>query len=426
MAQDALLQSGPMVGYSAMREVMLWVQTKSAATVHVEYYDPASPAARFKTEEVTTARKNAYVAHLIADQVEPGKKYTYELFINKKPVKRPYPLQFQTQTLWQYRTDPPTVRFALGSCTYINEEQYDRPGRAYGGEYEIFTSIHKMSPDFMLWLGDNIYLREADWDSRTGILKRNTHTRSLPELQPLLGATHHYAIWDDHDFGPNDSDRSYWGKDLTLEAFKLFWGNPNYGVAGGGITGSFAWADLEFFLLDNRYFRTPNNDYDGPREILGKQQIEWLVEALVNSRAPFKFVAIGGQVLNSAAVYENHATYPEEREYLLRKIREAKIEGVIFLDGDRHHTELSMMKENDKVYPLYDLTVSPLTSSSHTPRDEGNVHLVPDTMIGERNFGMIEVSGPRKERKMVISIYDKDGTLKWSREIKAADLVYGE
>ena len=74
-----------------------------------------------------------------------------------------------------------------------------------------------------------------------------------------------------------------------------------------------------------------------------------MINALSYSEAPFKFIAIGGQVLSSGAVYENYANYPEERKYLLDKIREAKIEGVIFLDGDRHHSVLSKMQENKDV-----------------------------------------------------------------------------
>ena len=52
-------------------------------------------------------------------------------------------------------------------------------------------------------------------------------------MQPLLARTHNYAIWDDHDFGPNDSDRSSAIKAITLEAFKDSWPNPSYGQGAG-------------------------------------------------------------------------------------------------------------------------------------------------------------------------------------------------
>lgn len=420
-----MIQSGPMVGYSTMREVLLWVQTTQEATVHFEYFDQENPDARSKTKSFITDAKTGFVAKIIADEILPGKTYTYEVYVDGKLVKRDYPLKFQSQTLWQWRTDPPEVNFAIGSCTYVSEKRFDRPGKPYGSNYEIFTAIHKKNPDFMLWLGDNTYLRESDWNSRTGFLHRYTHTRSLKELQPLLASTHHYAIWDDHDFGPNNSDPSYPMKETASEFFKLFWGNPNYDVINkGGITGSFQWADLEFFLLDNRYFRTANNNFTGKRELLGKAQIDWLVNALSASYAPFKFIVIGNQVISSEADYENYAIYPEEKAYLLNKIREARIEGVIFLDGDRHHTVLSKMQESRKVYPIYDLTCSPLTSGWNKNKEEFNVYKLEETLVGQHNFGMLKVSGPRKDRVLTIQINDKDGKELWTKEIKAQDLKY--
>ena len=151
LAQD-LVQSGPMVGYSTMREVLLWVQTTEAAEVRFEYFDQENSLERFTTKALTTEAKSGFVGRLIADQILPGKTYTYELFVNGKKVVRAYPMEFQSQTLWQWRTDPPEVTFAVGSCNYVNEEQFDRPGKPYGSEFEIFTSIHQKRPEFMLWL----------------------------------------------------------------------------------------------------------------------------------------------------------------------------------------------------------------------------------------------------------------------------------
>jgi len=421
LAQQTLLQSGPMVGYSEMREVMLWVQTNAPAKVQFKYWEKSNPKDKFSTEEVQTLKDRAFTAHLVADQVQPSKKYEYELYINGKKIARPYPLEFQTQTLWRYRTDPPEFTVAMGSCLYVNESQYDRPGKPYGESYEILKSIHAKRPDAMLWLGDNMYLRDPDWNTRTGIFHRHTHTRSIPELQPLLASTHHYAIWDDHDFGPNDADGSFWNKDMTLDAFKLFWCNPSYGVNGGkGITGMFSWGDVDFFLLDDRYFRTPNDRKTGEREILGKAQLDWLINALAYSNATFKIIAIGGQVLNTAKKYENYANYDEERQKLIDAITKEKITGVMFVDGDRHFTELSKLPR-ENAYPLYDLTCSPLTSGIHKA-DETNTLRVEGTHIEMQNFALLKFSGKRLERVMTIQIFDKDGKEVWTREIKAADL----
>jgi alkaline phosphatase D len=307
----------------------------------------------------------------------------------------------------------------VGSCSYVNEPEFDRPGTPYGADYQIFTSIHQKRPDAMLWLGDNTYLREVDWFTRTGFLHRYTHTRSLQELQPLLASTHHYAIWDDHDYGPNDSDGSFVHKDMATEIFKLFWANPSFGLPGqGGITGYFQWADVDFFLLDNRYFRTPNKRKTGDRVLLGKVQLEWLIDALAASNAPFKMVAIGGQVLTT---YAGHETYvnlcPEERTYLLRRIDEEGIKNVIFLTGDRHHSEFSKLVTKNGI-TIYDWTVSPLTSGVHQT-DEKNLLREEGSLFMQRNFGMLEFSGPRTQRSLTMRIFDVSGKELWTRTVQS-------
>jgi alkaline phosphatase D len=420
LAQVSLLQSGPMVGYSEMLEVPLWVQTKQAAKVQFEYWEEEAPMRKFRTEARQTDKNSAFTATLPADQVQPGKRYAYQLIINDQLVKLDYPARFQTQTLWQWRSDPPNFRLAAGSCAYVNDEPHDRPGTPYGGEYHIFETIRGFQPDAMLWLGDNVYLREPDWNSRTGILYRYTHTRSLPELQPLLASTHHYAIWDDHDFGPDDSDGSFVHKDKTLEAFRLFWPNPSYGLDGKpGTTTAFQFSDIDFFLLDNRYYRSANFRRRGNKQMLGIAQIEWLIDALVKSQAPFKMIAIGGQVLNTAPVNENYIHhFAEEREYLLRRIEEENITGVIFLTGDRHHSELSRYV-NNRGHVVYDLTCSPLTSGVARNPETNNTWRVEGTLLAERNFVLLDFEGPREARTLSIRAINADGRERWRRVIEA-------
>lgn len=420
IAQESLLQSGPMVGAGDMKEVKLWVQTKEAAKVKIKYWEQGNEKKAAYTSEVRTAEADAFATELIADQVEPGKKYNYELYINNKRVKRPYALAFQTQELWQHRRDAPDFSFAVGSCFYVNDPPYDRPGKPYGGGYEILNSIYTKKPDFMLWLGDNTYLREPDWNTITGIQYRYTHTRSLSELQPLLGSMHHYAMWDDHDYGPNNADRSFWMKDVTLNTFKTFWANPNYIFDDAGITGTFTWNDVQIFMMDDRFFKSPNSRTEH-KAYLGDAQLEWLIDALHYSTATFKLICIGGQVLNPAAEKENFSNHPEELKKLLDAIEKSKIKGVVFFSGDRHFSELSKL-ERAGAYPLYDFTVSPLTAGPSNPREEPNTLRVPGTLYTNRNFGLVNVSGPKNDRRLKVTIYDTDGKEVWNKELKAEEL----
>lgn len=416
-------KSGPMVGYSTMKEVMIWVQTTGEAKVYIRYFDISDSTQVFQTESYMTDSEHAFIAKVIA-AVEPGKTYAYQLYINSKIIDVPYLLEFQSQELWQWRHDPPDFSFATGSCNYVNETELDRPGDPYGADHFIFLSIIEKNPDFMVWMGDNTYLREADWNSRSGIIHRFSHTRSLAEMHPLLGSVHHYSIWDDHDYGPNNSDRSYWMKDVTKEIHQLFWANPPYGP-GGGVSGTFFWGDVQFFLMDNRYFRTPNNLDTEDRVMWGEQQLQWLIDALSTSRAPFKFIVTGGQVLNpvTASWTENFAKYPEEQAKLFDAIRKNDIKGVFFLTGDRHMVELSKM-DRDGTYPLYDLTISPFTAGPDKGRslEEENIYRVEGTYYGMRNFAMIEVAGPRKSRSLKITVYDSHGEKVWDKSIHEDDL----
>lgn len=418
------IKAGPMLGYSEMKEVLLWVQTEKPQPVKFVYWDKQNPSVKFSTQEQTGNAETDYIVRAIANKVQPGKKYVYEVHVSGKKVGFNHPLEFQTQTLWNFRTDPPAFKFAVGSCTYVNEPEVDRPGKPYGGDMSIFSRIYENSPQFMVWGGDNVYFREVDWNTKTGMYHRYAEFKKQPELQPLFANTHHYAIWDDHDYGPNDSDRGFWGKDWALEVFKNHWGNPNYIFKDEATTGTFFWEDCQFFLMDDRWFKAPNALKDSTKDYFGEKQLNWLIDALRYSQAPFKFVVTGGQIVNPVPEFENYSSYPVERKKFLDKLAEQKIPGVIFISGDRHSTNLQKL-ERDGTYPLYDFTISPLTSGAYQPteREMKESPIVEGTMVNQmQTFGIMEVSGKRTDRVLKINVFDKEGKKKWDYEIKAKDL----
>jgi len=139
-AQKSLLQSGPMTGYSTMREVQIWAQTNEEAEVQILYWEEDEPLNIYESDFVSTFKVDAFTAHITIEDLEPGKKYNYELYINDEKILLPYKLKFQTQELWQWRKDAPDFRFTAGSCFYVNEDPYDRPGQAYGGGFQIFNN----------------------------------------------------------------------------------------------------------------------------------------------------------------------------------------------------------------------------------------------------------------------------------------------
>ena len=424
-SQNNLLQSGPMVGYCEMKEAMIWVQTTKEASVRIDYYEINNPKEIYSSATEKSQSVNGFTNHIILNKLQPSKQYHYDVFLDGEKVLLPYETSFSSKKLWLYREDAPDFTVAFGSCNYINEEALDRPGKGYGSGYQIFESIHSKKPNIMLWGGDNTYLRDADWDSKTGIYHRYTHSRSIKEIQPLIASAQNFAIWDDHDFGPNDGDRSFYYKYETQNAFKNFWANKTYGTDSNqkeGIYSTFNWGDAQFFLLDNRFFKSPNDRITGERTILGNTQMEWLIDALSSSKAPFKIIVIGGQVLNTSARFENYETYPQEKQKLLSEIEANKIRGVLFLSGDRHFSELSKLNRQN-TYPLYDWTVSPLTSGiGDSYKSDTNKNRVEGSLFAQNNFGILSFSGSKANRQLKLTLFDVQGNEVWNKVITKKEL----
>lgn len=430
LCHNGQLTCQPMVGHTGLSDARIWVQGPTGSKAHLEYWADTTgiASAQVSLTEIQLLSQNQGNSVIFdLGQLEPGTAYQFRVYLGEEMMTQGVDtaaMTFKTQPLWQYRFDPPTFKMALGSCVFINETAYDRPGRPYGGGYDIFDGIAKEEPDMMLWLGDNVYFREVDWASKSGMIHRYNHMRALPEIQSLLGACPHYAIWDDHDFGPDNSDGSWIHKDWAEDTFSHYWPNPSQGLAdadGHGITTAFQFHDVDFFLLDNRYFRVSHENRTQPTQVLGQVQIDWLIQAMQASRAPFKVVAMGGQMLSDYAKYENMAQFPKEREAILRRIEEEDIRGVVFLSGDRHSTELSEV-ELDNGRKVIDFTCSAMTSGTRDNTAEPNHNRVPGTMVGIRNFGTIEVAGSRKERVMTLRAHDSKGQILWEREYPASDL----
>ena len=418
------LASGPMPGYVGMREAMIWLQTQTSASVHIRYWARRDPSQTFQSAPIATNASTDFTAHLQVLNLEPGTDYVYQVHVDGAHVPFETDLTFHTQPHWKGRTSPPDFEVIVGSCSYINDSRSDGPGNAYGGGFEIFDTIAARKPKFMLWLGDHIYLRETDVYSPTGIAYRYRHVRKFPPLQKLLRGTHHVAIWDDHDYGPNNHNRSWIFKDTALRQFQQYWANPSYGLNElPGIFTMVSYGDVDFFLLDDRFYRDHENSPDRPEKgMFGKEQLAWLKNALLASTATFKIVAGGSQFFDTQPDMEGWQHFPDERGAFVEWFRTAKPKGVLFLSGDRHLTKLLRYNEN-LPYPLHELTCSPLTSGTwDSSREKPNPWLIQDTMVAERNFCSLSFGHESSNRNLTIEVFNTQGTSLWNRTISRTEL----
>ncbi|MDX6766755.1 MAG: alkaline phosphatase D family protein [Candidatus Methylacidiphilales bacterium] len=421
------LLAGPMPGWSGHREVEIWAMVEGNGRPAMSYRRADAPdsAVKIALPEVQAGDDGKTILRYHPSLLDPGTRYVYTLDLPGYPNGT----EFQTQADWAYKKPAPDFSFVFGSCLYMNDAPYDRPGKPYGQGEGILGLMARSRADFMLWLGDNLYLRPADWTSPAGIRYRYTHDRSDPSLQDLLRSMHHFAIWDDHDFGPNDSSKTFPLRDVSRKTFRDFWANPPSGLPEPeGIMFSFVWSDCLFVMLDDRSNRDANElelaDHPG-KTMLGARQIEWLEQTLLQNReATFKFVVQGGQFLKDHT-FESYADFPADRRRILDFIRKEKIDGVMFLSGDRHFSELNRM-EIKGAYPLYDLTSSPIGSgvaANALKLEAVNPMRVEGTLVDLQNFCRIDVRGEgREERTLTLSCMDKNGTERWKKDIPARAL----
>ena len=426
-AQADTLKSGPMLGHTALRGANIWIQTSDEAYVTLKYWkDNQESHANYLT--VRTAVDRFLMHTFKLNGLEPGTNYHYKLFQNKVPVENAEVFNFKTQDLWMWRTEPPAFSVLTGSCNFENEEEHDRAGTPYGGGYEIFDTIASQEADMMLWLGDNWYYREVDFDAQQNMLYRASKDKGRDFLQPIFRKFSNYAIWDDHDFGPDNSGGYFVHKETSLEIFKNIWANPSYGMPETkGTFTKVRFNDVDFFLLDDRYHRSHERFPDGKdKHMYGEEQLLWLKNQLVASRAPFKFIVGGNQMLNDYHKWEGWDKYRYERDAFLAWMDKAKIEGVVFLSGDKHHTELLKIPRQN-AYPLYELTCSPFTAGTHEKYIDGERKkpiLVQDTLVGVKNFCKLNFEGKRKDRKLILESYNVDGKLLWSKKFNQSVLTY--
>jgi alkaline phosphatase D len=225
-----------------------------------------------------------------------------------------------------------------------------------------------------------------------------------------------FAIWDDHDYGPNNIGSNYILKETSRNIFNKYFCNPSSGENGQGIYTMTSYGDVDLFLTDDRWWRSADRVKDSingqpnpAKKMLGVQQMEWLKNSLLHSNATFKIITVGSQVLNPASPFDKWKDFPVEYFELMQFLEEYKINGVLFLTGDRHHSEIIKV-ERPGTYALYDITVSPLTSGTHKfgSAEANNPYRI-FGLDQKQNYGKFMLSGARGSRKLSVEFLGVKG-----------------
>ena len=426
----AQLLSGPMVGHTTFSKAIIWVETDIPAEVKVHYwYDSgAQPIVK----DVAMGRTDAEAPHvgtIILEGLPARAQVHYELEINGRAIR---PQSVQSFLMMPAQESSANFKVAFTSC--VNPIRVPLQ--------PIWTQMGILRPDALLLIGDNNYMPsrpeayEAPESTVSYALARyHRYLRDLPGLRSILSSVPTYAIWDDHDYGPNNSDRTFKWRELTLDLFKKYWPNPAAGTkTTAGIFFSFRIADAEFFMLDDRYHRDPNEAPDR-NTMLGEGQLVWLKEQLKASSATFKIIVNGHTTtINRGDRGEYWANFGNERDEFLNWMFAEDIEGVFFISGDWHVGSLSRIEYPNGNYPLYELIssnagVSPVEADNHqysyNRQTTGHNRRFDGPIINDirdYNFGMLEFSGTGENRSVTLKIIDHNGEVRVAHLITKKDL----
>ncbi|MBX7227765.1 MAG: alkaline phosphatase family protein [Chitinophagales bacterium] len=397
---------GPFLGDLQSTSVRVWVATKGSDSILVQLFNGKEflhPTASEKLWQKSRCASKYYFDHL-----QPSTHY--QVFVNGVLTAVLNGQQgFTTAGNTSAVND---FNFLAASCALVMHRPF---GVVFpGASRKIFDHMAAENADCMLWMGDNVYLLPFHLRKEKRVFRKNLDVRTkMKPYKHLINSQVNYSIWDDHDFGPNNGDSRFPGKLTTDKIFNAMWPNPTPPESEHGRYYSFVHEDIEIFMLDNRSNKI---NQDSSNIYLGKEQLEWLQQSLKASKASFKIIVNGGQIIARFRGTECMRYYKDEFNSLFDFIRTEHINGVVCLSGDIHHTEL--LKDTTLCdYPIYELTSSPMTSMPSKGNPQ-HPQLVPGTLVdGTRSYAIISVTGIGSNRKLVLEAKSKKGEVFWQREI---------
>lgn len=308
--------------------------------------------------------------------------------------------------------DTTVTRIAFGSCL-------KNPS---GGA--ILDQVVAYKPDLFVWLGDNVYIDTNDKPER--FKQRYDALGANPRFQQLNQACRNLATWDDHDYGNNDIGMRYPLKTQSKEQFGAFWKIPRSEPfwKREGIYRAYEYGPrdkrVQVILLDGRWFRDLKNA-DQADSYLGKAQWAWL-EQVLGRPAKVRLICSGLQVIRvNDNGWEMVGQHPSERQRLFDLVEQTRANGVVFISGDTHFSEIHRTTKTK--YHLYDVTSSGMDTVWNTvgkSKDTGDFEKVGESYRAE-NFGSITIDWGSKT-KIFLQVRDNQGKIRIEQKVDLDEL----
>lgn len=360
----------PVVGLAQHQKIPILVKAKTKGQVRIEYRKIDSKVSQFSTSK-ELVEKNDFTVDLILTDIVSEQLYQYRVEFSNASYSPWYQFNSFPKT-----GVPGKFSFVFSAC--LREKYLD---------YDIFSQIKSISPTFVALTGDQMY---ADYDGNINKLEsylsndkirqeiisqgdkvlndksvldafRSKYNRVFGRsYQSLTTNIPMMAMWDDHDFGEDNSDGTYPYKHQARQAFvENFPANP-YEDDNAGLYYRFSVADVDILVLDTRWYRSPMQNEDNQNKfMLGKKQLAWLLKNLKNSKSKIKIVFssvplndYGGDTSSNRSGYDSWVGYQHERSQVLSFIKTNNIEGVLFFSGDQHYPSAHILNKKSSLQPV--------------------------------------------------------------------------
>lgn len=246
-------------------------------------------------------------------------------------------------TLTTFGTGPRSFSFGVASC------ENNTLGSTFLSN-PIWPLLHSKNVQFMLQIGDwhyyNINTNDVNRyrDAYDNVLSEAYHNQFYQQHSV-------FYVWDDHDFGPNDSDSTSASKPAARAAYRET--VPHYPLAAGDgnkpIYQSFTVGRCRFIIADCVSERTPFTVADDNNKVvLGTEQMAWLKSQLLAASSDpdvgatfmvltFPWTGTGSPAAGASG-RSYWAAYPTQRAELATFIKDNDIQRVFILSGDMHAT----------------------------------------------------------------------------------------
>lgn len=222
----------------------------------------------------------------------------------------------------------------------------------------VFDYMRYERPDLFIHMGD-LHYRNIRVNDPARFADAYDRVLTSRTQGPLFRNTPVAYVWDDHDYGPNDSDATSPSRPAAMAMYRSF--VPHYPMdarSEATIHQAFTVGRVRFLVTDNRSARSPRSVPEAERTMLGREQLAWFLGELEKA-ADAPLVIWVNTVpwitkVNEATI-EGWAPYARERLIIAEAIkRRGLTRRFLMLSGDAH-----MLAIDDGTNSEYATTADP-------------------------------------------------------------------